>query len=227
MFVTKTQYVTVPHAVAVTFTETVTKATPSVLVHTTHVTPSYVTAYVTNSHVHAYVTPSHVHIQEPHTVHPVIIGVEQQGSGWGWNKPGHGAHSQGDGGHVVYVMKPKPPAHEVTSSAHIIIQEQESPRLVDKGIQKIKDTFSGIYKIGEGIRENIGSSVSSLFKKENPGEAEVIVIEQPHVVTVTAAEPVVTRTVTVQHATPQMAHFEVPKKTVTITQPYITGETVG
>lgn len=218
---TKTQYVTVPHAVAVTFTETVTQARPSILVHKTHVAPSYMTAYVTKSHVHAYVTPSHVHIQEPHTVQPVILGIESHGSGsdWGWDMLGHGAHGHDDGGHVVYVMRPKPPAHEATGGAHIVIQEQEaSPHIMDKGVQKIKDAFSGIYKIGEGI----GSSVTSLFKRDKADEAEVIVIEQPHVVTVTASKPVVTHTVMVQHATPQMpAHFDVPKRTVTLTHPYV------
>ncbi|ROT85811.1 hypothetical protein C7M84_006162 [Penaeus vannamei] len=194
---------------------------PSILVHKTHVAPSYMTAYVTKSHVHAYVTPSHVHIQEPHTVQPVILGIESHGSGsdWGWDMLGHGAHGHDDGGHVVYVMRPKPPAHEATGGAHIVIQEQEaSPHIMDKGVQKIKDAFSGIYKIGEGI----GSSVTSLFKREKADEAEVIVIEQPHVVTVTASKPVVTHTVMVQHATPQMpAHFDVPKRTVTLTHPYV------
>lgn len=175
-----------------------------------------------------------------------MIGIESEDSGskWGWDMFGLGKPSMNDDDHVVYVMKPKPPAHEFTSGTQILIQEEapskpsasevlvvESPRhLLERGIQKIKDTFSGIFKIGKGIKENIDSSVSSLFKKEVPNDAQVIVIE-PHIVTVPAAEHVVTRTVMVQqkpHTHAHMkGHFRLHKRAATTVAPqYSKGEEI-
>ncbi|XP_042888476.1 uncharacterized protein LOC122263905 [Penaeus japonicus] len=115
-------------------------------------------------------------------------------------------------------MKPDAATHGLTGGSHVVIQEEvpsvgaggspttsevmvvESPgHVLDKGIKKIRDTFSafnsGIYSMGQGIKDKIDTQVSSLFGQD---DHKVIMIQQPHIVTVPATKPVVTHTVMVQ-----------------------------
>ncbi|ROT85809.1 hypothetical protein C7M84_006160 [Penaeus vannamei] len=202
-----THYVTVAHPVAVTVTETVMQdfATSShILVHTT---------------LSAYMTPSHVFIQEPHTLEPVTVTMGSHEADWGWDIFGEGEVSASSGGeHVVYLMKPGHGSGGAASS-QIVIQEVpsagsggkpttsevmvvESPgHVLNKGIQSIKDTFSGIYSVGKGIKDKFDSQVSSLFGKD---ETQVIMLHQPHTVTVPASKPTVTHTVMLQKSKPHV-----------------------
>lgn len=189
-------YVTVTHPVAVTVTETA--------------TPSHLLAHTTLS---AYMTPSHVYIQEPHTMEPVTVTLGSHEADWGWDFYGGSEAGGSTGGeHVVYLVKP---GHDsgVSGSSQIVIQEVpsagsggkpttsevmvvESPgHVLNKGIQTIKDTFSGIYNVGKGIKDKFDSQVSSLFGKE---EHKVIMVHRPHTVTMASSKPTVTHTVMLQ-----------------------------
>ncbi|XP_047483951.1 uncharacterized protein LOC125035782 [Penaeus chinensis] len=184
-----THYITVTQPVAITVTET--QKPSHVLTHTT---------------VSTYMTPSHVYIQEPKTLGPVTVTLGSHEANWGWNSYGMGEAGGSIGGdHVVYLVKPGH-GSGVSSSSQIVIQEApsagsgdkpttsevmviESPgHVLNKGIQTIKDTFSGIYNVGKGIKDKFDSQVSSLFDKD---DHEVIVVHKPHTVTVSSSKSTV------------------------------------
>ncbi|XP_047484649.1 uncharacterized protein LOC125036224 isoform X2 [Penaeus chinensis] len=174
-------YITVTQPVAITVTETV--------------KPSHILAHTTLS---TYMTPSHVYIQETNTLEPVTVTLGSHEANWGWNFFGEGDGGGSIGGdHVVYLVKPDhgsggSSSSQTTSEVMVI----ESPgHVLNKGIQKIKDTFSGIYNVGQGIKDKFNSQVSSLFGKD---DHEVIVVHKPHTVTVASSKPTVTHTVMLQ-----------------------------